>query len=248
MARWPLSDHGAHALNNTASHSLWHRRRHSTPRTTRSTLSLQPPSSEFRYHEPSRSSVAEDARAALAEVGYPAVIKPTRSWVSNADSRTEVVSKAVLEESEAVRYVEELIMLGGSPVIQQMAHGPRESGNRLLRFTERCGLRSRRWHTAPPRFLVGCRLSARAYPCRPTWSQPLWLLYATSIWRVVARSNSGTMPRVRPLLMEINARLSGSVEVATRSGVPFPALPGSGRPVDFSCGVGLPVPGSRCVT
>ena len=27
-----------------------------------------------------------------------------------------------------------------------------------------------------------------------------------------------------PLLMEINARLSGSIEVATRSGVPFPAL------------------------
>ena len=28
----------------------------------------------------------------------------------------------------------------------------------------------------------------------------------------------------RPLLMEINARLSGSLEVAVRSGVPFPAL------------------------
>ena len=30
--------------------------------------------------------------------------------------------------------------------------------------------------------------------------------------------------RGRPLLMEINARLSGSLEVAVRSGVPFPAL------------------------
>ena len=74
-----------------------------------------------------RIDCVEDTRAALSEVGYPAVIKPTQSWVKNTDCATRVVSKAVRSESEAIEYVEELIELGGSPVVQQMANGPREA-------------------------------------------------------------------------------------------------------------------------
>ena len=40
----------------------------------------------------------EDTRAALAQIGVPAVIKPIRSWVSNTDQATRVISQVVLEE------------------------------------------------------------------------------------------------------------------------------------------------------
>src|ERR1700722_1867949 len=72
-----------------------------------------------------RIDCVEDTRTALSEVGYPAVIKTTQSWVSNTDCSTRVVSRAVRSEAEGMQYVEELIMLGGSPVVQQMANGPR---------------------------------------------------------------------------------------------------------------------------
>ena len=42
-----------------------------------------------------RIECAEDTRAALSEVGYPAVIKPTQSWVTNTECATRVVSRAV---------------------------------------------------------------------------------------------------------------------------------------------------------
>ena len=45
-----------------------------------------------------------------------------------------------------------------------------------------------------------------------------------STWRATAKSSSAATRTGRPHLMEINARLSGSLEVAVRSGVPFPAL------------------------
>ncbi len=166
---------------------------------------------------------AGDTKAALAEVGFPAVIKPTRSWVSNADQATRVVSRAVLDESDAVRYVEELILLGGSPVIQQMAHGPREAvslfyakGEVWAKFAQVA------YRTTP--VLGGVSVVREGIPMPADLESAAVALvreldlegYCEVEFR---RDASGC-----PLLMEINARLSGSIEVAIRSGVPFPAL------------------------
>jgi predicted ATP-grasp superfamily ATP-dependent carboligase len=166
---------------------------------------------------------AEDTRAALAEVGYPAVIKPTRSWVSNADSRTRVVSKAVLEESEAVRYVEQLIMLGGSPVIQQMAHGLREAvtvfyadGKVWATFAQVA------YRTTP--VLGGVSVVREGIPMPADLESAALALVRNLDLEGCCEVEFRRDADGRPLLMEINARLSGSVEVATRSGVPFPAL------------------------
>ena len=84
------------------------RKRRSTLRTTSNALLLLPPSSGSHVPGPLRSIVAADTRAALAEVGYPAVIKPTHSWVSKSDGATRVISKVVLDESEALARVEQL--------------------------------------------------------------------------------------------------------------------------------------------
>ena len=54
----------------------------------------------------------EDTDAALAEIGYPAVIKPTQSWVSNTDLAARVASKTVIDTSEAISYVHQLNEVG----------------------------------------------------------------------------------------------------------------------------------------
>ena len=166
---------------------------------------------------------AGDTAAALAEVGYPAVIKPTQSWVSNAECATRVVSKVVLDESEAVRYVEQLIALGGSPVIQQMANGPREAvsvfyakGKVWATFAQVA------YRTTPVLGGVSVVREGIPMPADLEWAALALVrnLELEGCCEVEFRRDAAGCP----LLMEINARLSGSIEVATRSGVPFPAL------------------------
>ena len=66
----------------------------------------------------------EDTEAALAEVGYPAVIKPSRSWVSKSDLAARVISKTVLDLAEALAYVQQLNEVGSSSaVVQQLVGG-----------------------------------------------------------------------------------------------------------------------------
>ncbi len=164
-----------------------------------------------------------DTSAALAEVGYPAVIKPTQSWVSNADCASRVVSKVVLDESEAVRYVEHLITLGGSPVIQQMANGPREAvsvfyaqGKVWATFAQVA------YRTTP--VLGGVSVVREGIPMPADLESAALALVRNLDLEGCCEVEFRRDANGRPLLMEINARMSGSIEVATRSGVPFPAL------------------------
>lgn len=166
---------------------------------------------------------AEDTRAALAEVGYPAVIKPTQSWVSNAECATRVVSKAVRNESDAVRYVEELIELGGSPVIQEMASGHREAVTVFYAQGEVWATFAQVAYRTTP--VLGGVSVVREGIQMPADVESASLALVRNLdlegcCEVEFRRDAAG----RPLLMEINARLSGSVEVAVRSGVPFPTL------------------------
>ena len=71
----------------------------------------------------------DDARAALAEVGYPAVIKPTESWVRHGCTSDRMIAKAVINEVEALAYIHELSEFGSSIVVQQWVGGLREAVN-----------------------------------------------------------------------------------------------------------------------
>jgi thioredoxin reductase/glutathione synthase/RimK-type ligase-like ATP-grasp enzyme len=165
----------------------------------------------------------EDTRAALAEVGLPAVIKPTCSWVPSTDFATRVISKAVLKESEALAHVSRLQEVGTSAVAQQLVTGPREAVT--VFFAQR-----RVWakfaqvaHRTTPA-LGGVSVVRESIPMpEDLESAALSLVHELDLEGCseieFRRDASG-----RPLLMEINARLSGSLEVAVRSGVPFPEL------------------------
>jgi glutathione synthase/RimK-type ligase-like ATP-grasp enzyme len=164
-----------------------------------------------------------DISAALAEVGYPAVIKPTQSWVCRGESSGRVVSKEVLDEPEALAYVQRMHELGSSTIAQQWVGGSREAVSLFYAGGRVWAEFAQIAHRMTP-VLGGVSVVRESIPMPADLrSAAVGLVEALDLEGYCEvefrRDSSG-----RPLLMEINARLSGSVEVAVRSGVDFPSL------------------------
>ena len=166
----------------------------------------------------------EDAASALAEVGYPAVIKPTQSWVSNMDAATRVISKAVLDVSEALAYVEELDEVGCSSVIvQELLSGSREAVSVFYAHGKVWASFAQVAHRTTP-VLGGLNVVRETIPMPVELESAALDLVRAFDLEGYSEIEFRRDAEGRPHLMEINARLSGSLELAVRSGVPFPAL------------------------
>jgi predicted ATP-grasp superfamily ATP-dependent carboligase len=173
-----------------------------------------------------RGVVVEDTsevRPALREIGYPAVVKPVQSWIERNGVGTRVACQAVLNEEEAKRVVGNIVAAGGSVVVQEWLNGRREAINLFY-------ARGRIW----ARF---AQVAHRMYPPLGSASvlresvalPPDATDHAERLIRAIdlegysevefRRDRAG-----RPVLMEVNPRLSASVEIAVRAGVNFPAL------------------------
>jgi predicted ATP-grasp superfamily ATP-dependent carboligase len=165
----------------------------------------------------------EATRDALNEVGYPAVIKPTQSWVRNRDAWGKVACKEVLNESEAIAHVECLHELGSSAIAQQWVGGAREAVSCLYAQGRLWAEFAQVAHRMTP-VLGGVSVVRESIPMPADLrSAALGLVEALQLegcCEVEFRRDAAG----RPLLMEINARLSGSVEIAVRSGVDLPTL------------------------
>ena len=180
---------------------------------------------ELRIGTPRSARIdrASDIPSALREVGLPAVIKPTQSWLRRNGTGWRVVPCEVVNEAEARAAYEKLEMAGCPAIAQQWISGRREAVSILY-------ARGRMWaefaqvaHRMSP-VLGGYSVIRESIPVPPE-------LHHSAVGLVEAldlegyseieyrRDTSG-----RPMLMEINARLSGSVEIAVRAGVDFPGL------------------------
>jgi FAD-dependent urate hydroxylase len=183
----------------------------------------------------------EDTAAALAEVGYPAVIKPTHSWVSKTDGATRVISKTVLDVSEALAYMEQLNEAGcSSAVVQQLVSGAREAVSVFYAQGKVWASFAQVAHRTTP-VLGGVSVVRESIPMPVELESAATALVRSSDLEGYSEVEFRRDAEGRPHLMEINARLSGSLEVAVRSGVPFPALLwqwAAGEPIS-------PVPGYR---
>jgi predicted ATP-grasp superfamily ATP-dependent carboligase len=175
-----------------------------------------------------------DVPAALREIGLPAVVKPCESWVWGERHGARVVSRLVTTSDEARRAVAELTRLGGRVLLQQWLSGRREAVSLLYANGEICA-RFAQWakRTGPP--LGGESVLRQSIVVPPDIGDHAERLireidhegYAEVEFR---RDSNGA-----PYLMEINPRLSASVEIAVRSGVDFPYLLyqwATGGPVD----------------
>jgi Predicted ATP-grasp enzyme len=175
-----------------------------------------------------------EVATAVQEIGLPAVVKPVESWIAGQQQGRRVACQLVTTLAEASRAVEELTYGGGSVLFQQFLTGRREAlsffyanGEIYARFAQ--------WakHTDPPLGGTSVLRQSIAIP------QDVGEL-AENLIRAInlegysevefRRDSAGT-----PYLMEINPRLSASVEIAVRAGVDFPLLLyqwAKGEPID----------------
>ncbi len=175
---------------------------------------------------------------ALRDVGLPAVVKPVESWLWSNEQGTRLVSRLVTTPEEARRAVEELTQFGGTTLFQRFLSGKREAvsflyarGTVYARFAQ--------WakRTEPP---LGGQSVLRQSIAVPSdiGGQAERLIREIDLEgysEVEFRRDSKGVP----YLMEINPRLSASVEIAVRSGVDFPYLLyqwANGEPVDTVTG------------
>lgn len=170
----------------------------------------------------SLSSVSE-VDAAIREIGLPAVIKPVESWVESTEERARILAQLATTPDEARRAVKELTALGGSVLFQHFLTGRRE-GVHLLYANGQIYGRFAQWakRTDPP--LGGSSVLRQSIAIPEDIGEPSERLIREigleGYSEVEFRRDSAGIP----YLMEINPRLSASIELAVRSGVDFPYL------------------------
>lgn len=165
----------------------------------------------------------DQAEAAIAEVGLPAVVKPTRSWAQEAGHGRRLIAVVARTRAEALAAVEDVLREGVEVVLQEWLPGDREALSFLYargcvwaRFAQRAD------RTFPP--LGGNSVLRESIPLpadvAPAAERLVVELGLEGYSEVEFRRDA----QGRPALMEINPRLSASVEIAVRAGVPFPGL------------------------
>lgn len=164
-----------------------------------------------------------DAAAAIEEAGLPAVVKPTRSWAQEDGRGQRLIAVVVRTRAEALAAIEAVLAQGVEVVVQEWLPGAREAlsfmradGQTWARFAQRAD------RTFPP--LGGGSVLRESIPLpedvAPAAERLVVELGLDGYSEVEFRRDA----EGRPALMEINPRLSASVEIAVRAGVPFPQL------------------------
>lgn len=166
---------------------------------------------------------SSDVAAALREIGLPAVVKPVESWTGNEQQGARFIPRLVTTIQEGQYAVDSMTRFGGTALFQQFLDGKREAisflyarGHMYARFAQ--------WakRTDPPLGGTSVLRQSISIP-QDIGDQAECLVreidlegYSEVEFR---RDRAG-----RAYLMEINPRLSASVEIAVRCGVDFPHL------------------------
>jgi predicted ATP-grasp superfamily ATP-dependent carboligase len=164
---------------------------------------------------------APDLEVVAEELGFPLVVKPSESWAES--SHTRLVGALALDLDEARAAVETITDAGGTALVQEWLTGSREAVS-LLRAGGKVKARF-------------AQVAHRMYPplggssvTRESIQLPLDIGHAAEdlvhaidldgYCEVEFRRDAAGKAK----LMEINPRLSASVEIAVRAGVDFPLL------------------------
>ncbi|MGA9371171.1 MAG: ATP-grasp domain-containing protein, partial [Solirubrobacterales bacterium] len=161
----------------------------------------------------------DDAEAALEESGLPAVLKPVRSWVG----ARRLAPILINERGSALHAIEEFLDAGTPVAVQEFLPGAREAvslvyarGQVLARFAQQAH------RMYPP--LGGSSVLRESIPLPPDAEAAAERLVTELDLEGYSEVEFRRDREGRAVLMEINPRLSASVEIAVRSGVPFPRL------------------------
>ena len=168
-------------------------------------------------------SSVDDVRSAIREIGYPAVIKPTKSWVTATSSSARVTARVVVDEAEALACVDGLCELGSRVVVQQWVGGRREAVNIFYAEGQvRAAIAQVAYRTAP--VLGGVSVVRETIPLTDDLLNPAISLVEALNLEGYSEVEFRRDSTGRPLVMEINARLTAGIELAIRAGVDFPTM------------------------
>lgn len=163
----------------------------------------------------------EDLSVAIAEFGFPFVLKPTVSWANKTQARVTPVE--VVDKAEAAKVAERFFAHGSSVLAQPWLPGRREGVTLFIVGGEVVASCTHVEHrTVPP--LGGASVVRESITAPPdAYHAAVRLAMAMGVEGLCTvefrRDAAG-----RPLLMEVNARLGGTVDNSIRSGVNFPLL------------------------
>ena len=179
-------------------------------------------------------TTVSEVPAAVQEIGLPAVVKPTESWLSNGHEGARIGAQLVTTLEEARTAVAMLERAGGGALLQTLLLGRREAVS-FLYANGQMYARFAQWakRMNPP--LGGESVLRQSIPVPLDIGQA-----AERLVRAIELEGYSEVEFRRdaagiPYLMEINPRLSASVEIAVRSGVDFPSLLyqwANGDPID----------------
>lgn len=164
-----------------------------------------------------------DVSSAVAEVGLPLVIKPTVSWNQSGHAGVRLTCLAAATAQEASAGASAVWSSGGEPILQEWIPGRREAVS-LLRTHGKLNA-------------MFAQVAARMYPplggsSVVRTSIPVPADTAAAACRLVDGCGLDGYSEIEfrrdfhgnPVLMEINPRLSASIELAVRAGVDFPLM------------------------
>ncbi len=166
---------------------------------------------------------ASDVRAAVRDIGLPAVVKPMLSWAQGQGQGTYVISTLVTTPDDALRAVEKLASVGMTALFQEFLSGRRESLT-FMYANHQMYARFAQWgkRVYPP--LGGQSVLGQSIAVPPDIGDQAERLVREIELEGCSHVEFRRDSAGHPYLMEINPRLAASTELAVRSGVDFPYL------------------------
>lgn len=180
--------------------------------------------------------------AALDTIGLPAVVKPAVSWVGSGETAWRAAPTLARTRADASEQITRLIDGGVGALVQKWLPGTRETITLLFAEGVMWATFAQRANRVYP--LLGGADVLRESIAVPADIGPM----AQALIRELSLEGFSQIEfrrdaDGRPYLMEINSRLSASVETAVRAGVDFPLLLyrwAAGLPLyevgDYRCG------------
>ncbi|HXT43266.1 MAG TPA: ATP-grasp domain-containing protein, partial [Pseudonocardiaceae bacterium] len=151
--------------------------------------------------------------------GFPVVLKPTISWTDRSSSRLQPTE--VINGREAAATVERFLEAGAGALAQPWLSGTREGVTMFVvggQVLAACGHLAHR--TSPA--LGGVSAMRESTPLLPDIYEPARALVQAIGMQGVCEVEFRRDAASRPMLMEINTRLAGTIYNAVYSGVDFP--------------------------
>jgi predicted ATP-grasp superfamily ATP-dependent carboligase len=174
---------------------------------------------------PATVTVAEESEIddALRSIPPPAVLKPQRSWVAVGDERHRLGVRMVRTPTEAREHLSEMLGLGAVVLIQEWIGGARLAVSFVHTHGSFYGEFAQVAHRMLP-ILGGDSVMRESVPLPDDAASDARRLVSEldldGYAEVEFRRNADGVP----VLMEVNPRLSASIECAVRSGIDFPSL------------------------